>query len=219
MSAELLGFPSGELGPAVISRIGFKPEITMKTLILAAIRCSLMFTAVAALSVVYPASVQAVPTTYEYTGKPFTEVSGPYTTSDFVSGRLTLASPLGPNFFGFVFPTAFSFSDGVQTITNLNSGPQTDFVLMTGPAGAIINWSFTVVASGGNNFIFGTLVDHNTTGDGGVQIDVGAGFGGRPGRWTTVVSIPDTGSTLSLMTLTLMALGVAARRRLKRAAA
>jgi hypothetical protein len=33
----------------------------MQTLILAAIRCSLMFTAVAALSVVYPASVQAVP--------------------------------------------------------------------------------------------------------------------------------------------------------------
>ena len=34
----------------------------MKTLILAAIRCSLMFTAVAALSLAYPASVQAVPT-------------------------------------------------------------------------------------------------------------------------------------------------------------
>jgi hypothetical protein len=41
MFAELLGFPSGELGPAVISRIGSKPEITMKTLILAAICCSL----------------------------------------------------------------------------------------------------------------------------------------------------------------------------------
>ena len=33
----------------------------MKTLILAAIRCSLMFTAVAALSIVYPSAVQAVP--------------------------------------------------------------------------------------------------------------------------------------------------------------
>ena len=42
----------------------------MKTLILAAIRCSLMFTAVAALSIVYPTSVQAVPTTYQYTGNP-----------------------------------------------------------------------------------------------------------------------------------------------------
>ena len=74
MCAELLGFPSGELGPAVISRIGSKPEITMKTPILAAIRCSLMLTAVAALSFAYPASVQAVPTTYQYTGNPFTQV-------------------------------------------------------------------------------------------------------------------------------------------------
>ena len=42
----------------------------MKTLILAAIRCSLMFTAVAALSLAYPASVQAVPTTYQLHRQP-----------------------------------------------------------------------------------------------------------------------------------------------------
>jgi transposase len=45
----LLGFPSGEFGPAVISRIDAEPEITMKTLILAAIRCSPMFLVTAAL--------------------------------------------------------------------------------------------------------------------------------------------------------------------------
>ena len=45
----------------------------MKTLTLAAIRCPLIFTAVAALSLAYPASVQAVPTTYLYTGNPFTD--------------------------------------------------------------------------------------------------------------------------------------------------
>ena len=67
-------FDFTSLGPAVISRIGSKPEITMKTLTLAAIRCSLIFTAVAALSFAYPASVQAVPTTYQYTGNPFTQV-------------------------------------------------------------------------------------------------------------------------------------------------
>ena len=91
----------------------------MKTLILAAIRCSLMFTAVAALSIAYPASVQAVPTTYQYTGNPFTFVTGPYTTSDFVTGMVTLAGPLPPNMPSPVTPTAFTFSDGVQTITNL----------------------------------------------------------------------------------------------------
>jgi hypothetical protein len=69
----------------------------MKTLLPAAIRRSLMFTAVVALSLAYPASVQAVPTTYQYTGNPFTEVSGPYTTSMFVTAMVTLAGPLPPN--------------------------------------------------------------------------------------------------------------------------
>src|SRR5215472_4992178 len=37
MFEELLGFPRRKLGPAVISRVDFKPEITMKTLLLTAI--------------------------------------------------------------------------------------------------------------------------------------------------------------------------------------
>ena len=61
----------------------------MKTLPLAAIRCSLIFTAVAALSIVYPASVQGVPTTYQYTGNPFTFVTGSYKTSDFVTAMVS----------------------------------------------------------------------------------------------------------------------------------
>ena len=86
----------------------------MKTLILAAIRCSLMFTAVAALSIAYPASVQAVPTTYQYTGNPFTFVSGPYTTSDFVTAMVTLARPLPPNSFGEFPIIDFRITDGYR---------------------------------------------------------------------------------------------------------
>jgi hypothetical protein len=57
----------------------------------------LTLTAVAALSIVYPTSVQAVPTTYQYTGNPFTYVNGVYTTSDFVTVMFRLAGPLAPN--------------------------------------------------------------------------------------------------------------------------
>ena len=46
-------------------------------------------TGVAALSLAHPASVQAVPTTYQYTGNPFTDVTGPCTTSDFVTAMVT----------------------------------------------------------------------------------------------------------------------------------
>ena len=95
----------------------------MKTLLPAAIRRSLMFTAVVALSLAYPASVQAVPTTYQYTGNPFTEVSGPYTTSMFVTAMVTLAGPLGANMpLELVTPTAFTLFDGVQTLSSTTPG-------------------------------------------------------------------------------------------------
>jgi hypothetical protein len=81
----------------------------------------LALTAVAALSLAHPASLQAVPTTYQYTGNPFTVATAPYSTSDFVTGMVTLAGPLAPNMLlTSVLPIAFTFSDGVQTLTNVN---------------------------------------------------------------------------------------------------
>src|SRR5215475_3160866 len=120
----------------------------MKTLTLAAIRCSLMFTAVAALSVAYPPSVQAVPTTYQYTGNPYPFAVGDYTTSMFVTVMLTLAQPLPANLDGSteVFPTAFTFFDGVQTITNFTVSffpPLFSFV--TDAAGHITDWNVFAV--------------------------------------------------------------------------
>jgi len=84
----------------------------------------LALTGVAALSIAYPASVQAVPTTYTYTGNHFTNVSGLYTTSDFLTATITLAGPLGANEnFTQVTPIVFKLSDGVQTITQAESPP------------------------------------------------------------------------------------------------
>src|SRR5258708_3470790 len=82
-------------------------------------------------------AVQAVPTTYQYHGNPFTFVSGTYSTSDSVSGMLTLAAPLGVNTpLTAVSPTAFTLSDGLTTITNL-SALNSEFQIATGPTGEI----------------------------------------------------------------------------------
>ena len=190
----------------------------MKTLILAANRCSLMFTAVAALSIAYPASVQAVPTTYNYTGNPFTFASPPYSTSDFVTAMVTLASPLGPNMpLTMVTPLAFSLFDGVQTITNLNATSST-FQFATGPTGMILNWDIRVFGAPG--FRIFTINTPDFIEDVASVATPGATpFNqNNPGTWTTVGAVSDTGSTLSLMTLTLMALGVVTWQ-FKRAAA
>src|SRR5262245_27466589 len=107
-------------------------------------------TAVAALPIAYPASVQAAPTTYVYTGNPFTNVGGQYTTSMFVTAMVTLASPLGANHDLSTPVTVISFtiSDGVQTLT---SG-LVENSFGTGPTGMITLWDVVVVGSSGSIF-------------------------------------------------------------------
>src|SRR5215469_13554072 len=94
-------------------------------------------------------AVQAVPTTYDYTGNPFTSAISPYTTSDFVTAMVTLANPLPANMaLTVVTPTAFSLSDGVQTITNLTAS-SSSFEFATGPTGQITQWDILVRISCG----------------------------------------------------------------------
>ena len=143
----------------------------MKTLILAAIRCSLIFTAVAALSLAYPASVQAVPTTYRYTGNPFTDVSGPYTTSDFVTAMVTLAGPLGANMpLTEVTPTAFTLSDGVQTISNTTPDLSTILQFATNARGEITVWDVEVAR---HELITSISHIHDVTASQRRQLDIG----------------------------------------------
>jgi len=192
-------------------------EITIKTLILAAIRCSLIFTAVAALSIVYPTSVQAVPAFYQYTGNPYTEVVGDYTTSMYVTVTLALPQPLHANMpLNEVFPTRFYILDGVQAITAFDAGLQSTFQFATDAAGHITQW-FVLASSdsagrGHEVSTFSLTVEGAS--DRGVTnsfTNFGRNFS-SPGNWSGFVAVPDAGSTLSLMTLTLMALGLVARR-------
>ena len=160
------------------------------------------------------ASVQAVPITYQYTGNPFTNTVEPYTTSDFVTGTLTLAGPLAANTpFSDVAPISFRFSDGVQRISDMNALPVlTAFQVATGPTGAIVGWSINV--HGHRGAIITHNYDRGTTDSAG-RWGVGVGFNvRRPGVWTATASTRSQtrGPPYKVMTLTLMALGVAARQ-------
>ena len=174
-------------------------------------RILLALTGVAALSLAYPASVQAS-VTYQYIGNHFTSVSGPYTTSDFVTVMFRLADPLPANFDGTVTPTAFTVTDGVQTISNHNAIGVV-FQFATDATSIITHWHVGVALDDFPNIdtfndptiqqIEDDAVDEN--------LDV-ASNNDSPGVWSVNASVPDGGSTLSLMTLTLLALGLLARR-------
>ena len=129
---------------------------------------------------------------------------------------LTLAAPLPPNFIGSVTPIAFSFTDGHLTI---EAAALAFFQFQTGPSGEIVFWHIILngAAAGGQ------IETESLAGGAGdnafiLQPFATASNDGPPGIWATVAGVPDAGSTLSLMTLTLMALGIAARR-FKRAVA
>jgi hypothetical protein len=93
--------------------------------------------------------------TYTYTGPDFALpfVSVPYTTSDNVSGSVTLTQPLGDNFSGPISSIlySYSFSDGVQTISSSTPGVylfpgEDNFV--TGLSGLITSWAFEINIAG-----------------------------------------------------------------------
>ena len=88
---------------------------------------------------------------YTYTGNDFTSASGPYTTSDKVTGSITFSAQLGDNYEGN--PSAnmlfFNFSDGVGP-QNIGGVPGIHLLLQdsifgTDASGAIDSWNFEVL--------------------------------------------------------------------------
>jgi hypothetical protein len=136
---------------------------------------------------------------------------------------VTLASPLLPDTpLTLVTPLAFSFSDGVQTITALNSSGPT-FFFATGFDGTITQWTaFASTHAPFASIFTKSSTEPGNTFDEGFMTEL-SGFASNlnsPGTWTRLAPTPvtDAVSSLALLSLSLTALGVAARQ-FKRAAA
>jgi hypothetical protein len=86
--------------------------------------------------------------TYSYVGNPFTDVTSPFTTSDFITASFTTNSLLAANsVFGEtdIYPTTFSVSDGIDTITNGNPGVDFETITFsTDAVGDITEWDFHI---------------------------------------------------------------------------
>ena len=159
--------------------------------------------------------------TYEYTGNDFTTVftpsgAGPYTTSDFISGSFTVASPLAADFTGTINPVSFSFTDGVQTITNLNYLPSlSTFGVQTDNNGNIQYWAISVDSLGnliatvsiGSSQVGLIVLPPNTETDkadvlSGPPLDTSYGMSNtnNPGSWNDLSATPEPSSTILWLT-------------------
>jgi hypothetical protein len=162
--------------------------------------------------------------TYSYTGPNFTVVSGAYTTSDNISGSVTLTQPLGDSFSGPISSIlyAFSFSDGVQKISSSTTGvylfPGEDY-FGTGLTGLITSWAFEMNIAGPapQSYIA------TTNGDDIVETDSGASgaYVLKLGNWSSATTTTTTPlpAALPLFATGLGAMGLLSWRRKRKAAA
>ena len=110
----------------------------------------------------------AAQTVLTYTGSDFTRIATAgaglatnFTTSDAVSGSLTLAAPLGDNLNGAsVSPLSFSFTDGLGTVTSANAA-FVSFNISTNGAGQITGWDILVQSYDPATAVFDSVEDIN----------------------------------------------------------
>ena len=141
-----------------------------------------------------PASADTI---YTYTGNDFTIATGPYATSDRVTGTIDLATALGDNFGpSLIVPVSFSFSDGVQTLTNSTAGVDANFFgFSTDASGNIVTWNVLInePLSPLNYEIYTekpNLTDAFSS-DGGYYATKNEGYVlGNPGMWTATSQTP-----------------------------
>lgn len=153
--------------------------------------------------------------TYTYTGNDFEVASGPYTTSDFVSGFFTLTTALGDNLVDdSITPASYSFSDGVQTFSSSSPPSDVTFDVSTNSSGAINGW-FIDVGSGANFVSTATTPNQEDQGEDGFAGAANNFF--AEGTWVQTESgggsaVPEP-SNVGLVGLGLLAMAVVVRRR------
>jgi len=153
-------------------------------------------------------------TTYTYRGNNFTSAGGTFTTSDSISGSITLVAPLAANLpYQYVSGiSTYSFSDGVHTwnTTNsyLNTAPVPMIGVSTNSQGVITQW--TIVLAGDAGAIYGGYLQtvfvpgYGNNNDAVGNLPVGSAYNtADPGTWSasTIAAQMITFAALSNVTL------------------
>jgi hypothetical protein len=155
--------------------------------------------------------------TYSYTGNNYSIVTGNYTKSMSITGFFKVASPLNGNFNGPIMPQSYSFSDGLQTLTNANSSVQF-FDIATNSGGDITATLVTILGLGFNQIVLGAFSDDATNSP--PSSGISSAFSEAPGTWQrTDVSVVPVPAALPLLASGLGALGLIGWRRKRKAAA
>lgn len=178
--------------------------------------------AVLLLGVAALAPLSANSITYTYAGNDFTNAPGPdYSTSDFVSGTITLANPLSPNSpLAYILPSdilSWKISDQVYSISSSSPGsPYLFLSLATDASGDISTWEFMAGPSIG---AFEDAIQIYTENDG-YQSDLGelSPFDGgyneyKPGKWTAVAPEPGNAEMIAAVACLFLATRVLIRKR------
>lgn len=119
---------------------------------------------------------------YVYTGAPEYELVLPGTPAELrsISGFIDLAQPLTTNFSGIVDPLAFSFTDGITTITENSGYLNTLFEFHTDAQGDIEDWWVYMEnwsALPGENYVLSTTSRDEQTMYCGLECDQETDFG------------------------------------------
>jgi hypothetical protein len=128
---------------------------------------------------------------YTYTGNPFTIGANgspppdlPYTTNDKVTGQFVEAAPLPSNItLQSITPTSFSFTDGVQTKTNLNT-LMSSFKVTTDSSGDITKWQINLDPTQTHVIITEDTTNGNILDFGAIGPTTAAEVDNTPGSWS-----------------------------------